>query len=122
MPRKPKETQEEQSRQFMETARELECASGEAFEKAIHEVATAEPPKERKSEMTWYIAYSLLPVPGARSGQGERLHRFPDEAGAKKFAKQIATDPKLSIRAGTLPGIKPAAEIEPSAIRSWLRT
>jgi hypothetical protein len=62
MPRKPKETQEEQSRQFMETARELECESGEAFEKAIHEVATAEPPKERKSEMTWYIAYSLLPV------------------------------------------------------------
>jgi hypothetical protein len=117
--RKKTESQEEQSPGLIETASKLECdESGGTFEKGIREVATAEPPEEWKSEMTWYVAYSLLPVAGARADLGERLERFPDEARAKKFAKQIATDPKLRIRAGTLPGIKPAKQI--TDLQAWI--
>jgi hypothetical protein len=119
--RKKTESQEEQSRGFTETAGELECdESGGTFEEVIREVATDEPPKERESEMTWYVAYSLVPLAGARADQGERLQRFPDEARAKKFANQIATDPKLRIRAGTLPGIKPAKQITETDLHAWI--
>ena len=120
--KKRQETQEEQSRRLIKTAGESGCdESGETFEQAIRKVATANPPKERKSgDMTWYVAYSPLPGPGARAGQGERLERFLDEAGAKKFVKEIATDPKLRIRAGTLPGIHPLITINPDRAQEWL--
>jgi hypothetical protein len=74
-------------------------------------------PMSGTSEMPWYVAYSLLPVPGARSDQGERLEWFLDEARAKKFANQIAADPKIRIRAGTMPGIKPAKQI--TDVHGW---
>jgi hypothetical protein len=74
-------------------------------------------PMSGTSEMPWYVAYSLLPMPGARADQGECLQQFRDEARAKKFAKQIATDRKLRIRAGTMPGIRPAMQI--TDVHGW---
>ncbi len=72
--------------------------------------------------MTWYVAYSELPAPGASSGTGEQLKEFANEEAAKGFVKGKAENPRMRIRAGTLPGISPSIEIGPTDIRSWLKT
>jgi hypothetical protein len=78
--------------------------------------ATPSPPKERKSMMIWFVAYSL---PSRRKSGGERLEQFADEAAAKEFAKKKA---KMRIRAGTLPGIIPSKQIGPTKIQEWLKS